>query len=62
MRVIQGGELGSGETMVRTERPHPEWTVARANDVLFGREADRAVAVQLMNLTVLAESWKADLA
>ena len=62
VRVIQGGELASGETMVRTERPHPEWTVARANDVLFGREADRAVAVQLMNLTVLAESWKADLA
>ncbi|NND98694.1 MAG: MOSC domain-containing protein [Pirellulaceae bacterium] len=62
VRVLQTGELSPGDELRLLDRPHPDWPVARANDVMFGRENDRMAVFQLMNLPELAPAWKADIA
>lgn len=61
-RVIAAGRIASGQRLELIDRPHPNWSVARANDVMFGREVDRMAVFELMQLSSLAESWKRDLA
>ncbi|KAA5540471.1 MOSC domain-containing protein [Roseiconus nitratireducens] len=61
-RVIREGELSAGKELDLGERPHPDWSVARVNDVLFGREVDRLAVHELMNLSRLSQQWKASLA
>lgn len=62
LRVLRPGAVGVGDRMELTERPHPQWSVARANDVLFGREVDRAAAVAVMAIPELADAWKDSIA
>ena len=62
VRVIQEGTLDTGDTFELMDRPHGDWTVSRANDVLFGREVDRMAVIELMNLEKLADAWKKDIA
>lgn len=62
VRVISGGIISAGDGFEVTSRPHPEWTVARANDILFGREIDRMAVIGLMNLEPLSREWKDALA
>ncbi len=62
LRVLQGGTLAAGQAVEVTHRPYPEWPVARANDVLFGREVDRLAVFELMNLDELSDDWKQSLA
>jgi MOSC domain-containing protein YiiM len=61
IRVITEGTLEVGQQLERLDRPNPDWSVARANDVLFGREADRMAVFELMNLKELAEAWRKDI-
>ncbi len=61
VRVLCGGELSVGDSLSLVERPNPSWTVARANDVLFGRSVDRLGLFELMALPELAEAWKSAL-
>jgi MOSC domain-containing protein YiiM len=61
-RVRREGELQAGQQAELLERPHPAWTVARANDVMFGREVDRESVIQLMRIPELSDEWKRDLA
>jgi MOSC domain-containing protein YiiM len=62
LRVISEGTLESGQQLQLLDRPNPDWTVERANDVMFGREVDRVAVIDLMNLVELADAWKRDLA
>jgi len=62
LRVLQTGLIETGEEMKLVDRPHPNWTVARANDVMFGREVDRMAVIELMNLGKLSHQWKDGLA
>lgn len=62
VRVICGGEISAGDVLKLENRPHPEWPVARANDILFGREVNRMAVIELMNLEVLSREWKDALA
>ncbi len=62
LRVIREGCLAKGQQLKLIAQPHPAWTVARANDVMFGREVDRLAVIELMNLPPLAEAWKKDIA
>lgn len=62
VRVISGGELAAGDVLELKHRPHPDWSVARANDILFGREVDRMAVIELMNLDALSREWKDALA
>lgn len=58
LRVICGGQLVAGSILELDSRPNPQWTVARANDVLYGREVDRMAVHELMNLPELSREWK----
>ncbi len=60
-RVLKPGLVQRGDVVRRVQRPHPEWTIARANDVLLGRESNRYAVMELMSLEVLAADWKASL-
>jgi len=62
IRVKQPGVIHAGQEMSLLHRPHPDWTVARANDVMFGRESDPVSVTELMNLSELADAWRADIA
>ena len=62
LRVVREGFLQAGQTSQLLDRPHPSWSVQRANDVMFGREVDRLAVIELMQLSVLSEAWKGDLA
>ena len=61
IRVQQPGVIQAGQEMLLLNRPHPDWSVARANDVMFGRESDRLSVIELMNLSELADAWRSDL-
>lgn len=61
-RVLRAGVIRAGDSVVLTERLHPDWSVARANDVLMGREADRFATSELMALPELSADWKQSLA
>jgi MOSC domain-containing protein YiiM len=41
-RVLREGYVEAGQRLRRLDRPHPEWTVARANVVRYERKADTA--------------------
>ena len=60
-RVIREGSVGHGDPVTRITRIHQDWPIARANDVLLGREADRFAVAELMAMTVLSEAWKKSL-
>lgn len=59
-RVLEPGEIGQGDRFALVERPHPQWTVARAFHLLIagGHRTDPAAVAALANLAVLAESWR----
>jgi MOSC domain-containing protein YiiM len=62
LRVLRPGNIAAGAELELLQRPHPDWSVARANDVMFGREVDRMAVVELMNLAELADAWKSGIA
>ncbi len=62
VRVITGGSLASGSELELISRPNADWTIARANDVLYGREVDRMAVHALMHLPELSREWQDALA
>ena len=57
-RVIEEGMIESGVEMELIERASEGWTVARANDLMYGREVDRMAVIELMGLPRLSDEWK----
>lgn len=57
-RVLHHGHVRPGDVLELIERPFPEWTIARCNDVMHhgigGHEAARALA----ECPLLSSSWK----
>ena len=60
-RVLREGTVDVGDEVKLLARRHPLWTVARANDVLLGRESDRYAVAELMAMEELAPAWKLSL-
>jgi MOSC domain-containing protein YiiM len=58
LRVVQEGEIEAGLDFMLVRRVHPQWTVARANDILHHRKDDLAAAEELANMPELALSWR----
>lgn len=58
LRVLRGGEIAAGETLTLRLRPHAEWSVARANDVMHRRIQDSQTVRKLAELAELAPSWQ----
>jgi MOSC domain-containing protein YiiM len=61
LRVLEEGLLEAGMTMTLERRPHPDWTIAAANGVMYDRRlpADRIRA--LIALPELSDAWKNEL-
>jgi len=59
-RVIEPGKVSAGDSIELTERPLPEWTVARAFALLIGGEgrSDRAALRELADMAKLAAPWR----
>lgn len=62
VRVLVPGRMAAGDEMEIIKRPNPDWTIARVNDLFFGRVSDRAATIELMNLRELSHEWKKDVA
>lgn len=57
-RVLRDGEIAAGQPLTLLERPHPEWPVAMANELMHHRRDDRAAAAALAACPVLSASWR----
>jgi MOSC domain-containing protein YiiM len=63
-RVVSEGQVGAGDTFELLDRAHPEWTIARAVQVLYAPH-DRVSVDDLMGLAScekLARGWRLSLA
>jgi MOSC domain-containing protein YiiM len=58
VRVLRAGTVEAGLPLTLIERPYPEWTIARVNDVLYRREPDPAVRAALAECHLLSATWR----
>ena len=61
LRILQPGTIEKGLTIDITERPYPQWTVQRANDLLYGKAIDPTAMSELFLLPPLSVAWKQSL-
>jgi len=57
-RVLTEGLIAPGVPHELLERPHPDWSVERANDLMHHRRHDAALAAELAAVPPLSESWR----
>nr|WP_209463183.1 MOSC domain-containing protein [Virgibacillus natechei] len=57
-RVLKEGELQAGDRLRLQERPYPEWTVAKSNDIMYNQKQDLEQAARLAACELLAPSWR----
>ncbi|MBS4207295.1 MOSC domain-containing protein [Bacillus sp. FJAT-50079] len=57
-RVLKEGEIQAGDQLQLQERPFPEWTVARCNDVMHNQKHDLGLAARLAACELLASNWR----
>jgi MOSC domain-containing protein YiiM len=60
-RILQQGEVQAGDTFTRIKQPYPQWTIARANDIMMERETDLDSLQELSVCPALAASWQREL-
>lgn len=58
VRVLREGNVAAGQSLVLVTRPYPEWTVARANDIIYGRETDQDAKAALAACPALSPRWR----
>ncbi|MEK7853229.1 MAG: MOSC domain-containing protein, partial [Planctomycetota bacterium] len=61
LRVLQEGYVEAGNALVLVERPFPQWTIARANEVMRNRKTDPLSAWTLARCSALAPTWQKNL-
>lgn len=57
-RVLKEGEIQAGDYLQLQERPFPEWTVAKCNDVMHNKKHDLELAARLAACELLAPNWR----
>ena len=57
-RVLEGGMIARGDQFVLRQRPHPDWPLARALDLLFRRTLAFDELECMSLLAELSESWR----
>ncbi|MBP1930191.1 MOSC domain-containing protein YiiM [Ammoniphilus resinae] len=59
LRVLKTGYIKDGDTLKLIERPYPEWTVERCNQLIHGNHKTKLEEVkELANCTLLSQSWR----
>lgn len=57
-RVLQEGYMQAKDEFNLLERPFPEWTVARSNEIMHHEKDDLELAARLASCELLAPNWK----
>lgn len=57
-RVRREGEIQCGMRLIREGNPHPAWTVAQANRLMYDKLADRNQLQALGELPELSAAWR----
>lgn len=60
-RVLVEGPVASGDELILLARPHPDWTVARANQVMHLEKTNGKLPQALCALPELSASWRQEL-
>ncbi|HQX62766.1 MAG TPA: MOSC domain-containing protein [Thermomicrobiales bacterium] len=58
VRVLREGNVEAGQELIRLARPYPDWTILRANDIIYGREADPVTRAALAACPAISPRWK----
>jgi len=58
LRVLEQGNVEPGDTILLLERTEPEWTVARANQVLYHEDKEIDAVKALAACSHLSPSWR----
>ncbi|MBB6444824.1 MOSC domain-containing protein [Bacillus benzoevorans] len=57
-RVLKEGFVQGEREMTLLERPYPQWTIAKCNEVMHVKTDDLKLAKDLYTCAFLAENWK----
>jgi len=57
LRVLEEGWLEAPAPVTLLDRPNPDWTIARANEILHHRKSDLKLTLELADVPRLAASW-----
>ncbi|MFV0443287.1 MAG: MOSC domain-containing protein [Planctomycetaceae bacterium] len=57
-RVLTVGSVAAGMRLVLRERPHPDWSIERANRVMHTDKADITAALELAAIPLLSDNWR----
>jgi len=61
LRVVQRGRIEAGDVMSLRQRDYPEWTIAAANQVMYGKPRDEHRRRELAACEALSEAWRSAL-
>jgi MOSC domain-containing protein YiiM len=61
LRVLREGLIDAGQTLTLVERPHPNWPLARAHQVMHHRQSETVLAHELAALPELSAAWQMSL-
>lgn len=61
LRVVEEGVVTQDDSITVAANPLPEWTIARANEVMYDLEDDAVATAELAAVEPLAGSWKRQL-
>ncbi|MDZ4876829.1 MAG: Protein YiiM [Chroococcidiopsis cubana SAG 39.79] len=57
-RVLKEGAVEAGMELVLRDRPFPQWTIARANQIMHHDLNNREAAAELASCPLLASNWQ----
>jgi len=57
-RVLGEGRIEAGQTLEVTDRPFPQWTIARANEIMFAKPRLPDEELALARCNALSASWR----
>ncbi len=60
-RVLREGTVMAGSSLELMERPAPQWSVARCNEVMHKQTTNRELTAELASLPFLAINWRTTL-
>ncbi|MCA9194381.1 MAG: MOSC domain-containing protein [Planctomycetales bacterium] len=61
-RVLREGVIKTGQTMNLISRPHPQWTIESANEIMFAKPRNDEHDQELAACSLLSTSWRETLA
>lgn len=57
-RVLKEGWVEASVDLILVERPYPQWTIAKANEVMHQRKQDWAAALALSECPAISAIWR----